>query len=247
MTDKEIQQLTDRYLEGLTSPDEELLLARELQRPDISEEWRAIRLMLGELALGEAEYDAMMDRRKPSAHRRPAPRRRWWWVAAAACVVALLSLHTIYNNIYNNVKTKSLAEAPPIPEQSSPTRSLSAPEGATIVQPLNSNTIEAPSGAVGGATIAQPRNSKTIEAPSVAVGGASPSRTARGAEDLAACIARLEAEMENIDDSVSAAHLEKLIAADARLQQLVYRIIGKQTEQALNELQKDSTANYINF
>ena len=65
--------------------------------------------------------------------------------------------------------------------------------------------------------------------------------------DLAACIARLEAEMENIDDSVSAAHLEKLIAADVRLQQLVYRIIGKQTEQALNELQKDSTANYINF
>jgi hypothetical protein len=65
--------------------------------------------------------------------------------------------------------------------------------------------------------------------------------------DLAACIARLEAEMANIDDSVSAAHLEKLIAADARLQQLVYRIIGKQTEQALNELQKDSTANYINF
>ncbi len=61
MTDKEIQQLTDRYLEGLTSPDEELLLARELQRPDISEEWQAVRLMLGELALGEAEYDAMMD------------------------------------------------------------------------------------------------------------------------------------------------------------------------------------------
>ena len=236
MTDKEIQQLTDRYLEGLTSPDEELLLARELQRPDISEEWRAIRLMLGELALGEAEYDAMMDRRKPSAHRRPAPRRRWWWVAAAACVVALLSLHTIYNNIYNNVKTKPLAEAPP-----------SAPEGATIAQPLNSKTIEAPPSAPEGATIAQPLNSKTIEAPSGAVGGASPSGAARGAEDLAACIARLEAEMENIDDSVSAAHLEKLIAADARLQQLVYRIIGKQTEQALNELQKDSTANYINF
>ena len=71
--------------------------------------------------------------------------------------------------------------------------------------------------------------------------------SASAAEELAKCIARLEAEMANIDDSVSAAHLEKLIAADARLQQLVYRIVGKQTEQALNELQKDSTANYINF
>ena len=71
--------------------------------------------------------------------------------------------------------------------------------------------------------------------------------SASAAEELAKCIARLEAEMANIDDSVSAAHLEKLIAADARLQQMVYRIIGKQTEQALNEMEKDSTANYINF
>ena len=71
--------------------------------------------------------------------------------------------------------------------------------------------------------------------------------SASAAEELADCIARLEAEMENIDDSVSAAHLEQLIAADARLQQMVYRIIGKQTEQALNEMEKDSTANYINF
>ena len=70
---------------------------------------------------------------------------------------------------------------------------------------------------------------------------------ASAAEDLADCIARLEAEMENIDDSVSAAHLEKLIAADARLQQMVYRIVGKQSEQALNEMEQDSTANYINF
>ncbi len=71
--------------------------------------------------------------------------------------------------------------------------------------------------------------------------------SASAAEELAKCIARLEAEMANIDDSVSAAHLEKLIAADARLQQMVYRIIGKQTEQAFNEMEKDSTANYINF
>ena len=71
--------------------------------------------------------------------------------------------------------------------------------------------------------------------------------SASAAEELANCVARLEAEMESIDDSVSAAHLEKLIAADARLQQMVYRILGKQTEQALNKMEKDSTANYINF
>ena len=66
-------------------------------------------------------------------------------------------------------------------------------------------------------------------------------------ENLANCIARLEAEMEKLDDSVSSAQVERLIAADARLQQMVNRIVGKQVEQALNELKNDSTANYINF
>ena len=69
MTNKDIQQLIDKYLEGETSPQEEQTLAHELLRPDISEEWQAIRLMLGELALGEEEYDAIMAQRntKPSA------------------------------------------------------------------------------------------------------------------------------------------------------------------------------------
>ena len=60
-------------------------------------------------------------------------------------------------------------------------------------------------------------------------------------------ISQLEAEMEALDDSVRAAHLEKLIAADFRLQQLVNRIVKDEADQALREIQKDSTANYINF
>ena len=69
MTNKGIQQLIDKYLEGETSPQEERQLAHELLRPDIPEEWEAIRLMLGELAMGEAEYDSIMARRssRPSA------------------------------------------------------------------------------------------------------------------------------------------------------------------------------------
>ena len=60
-------------------------------------------------------------------------------------------------------------------------------------------------------------------------------------------ISQLEAEMEAVDDSVRTAHLEKIIAADFRLQQLVNRIVGEEEQQALNEMEKDSTANYINF
>jgi hypothetical protein len=53
--------------------------------------------------------------------------------------------------------------------------------------------------------------------------------------------------MEKLDDSVSSAQVERLIAADARLQEMVYRIVGKQAEEAMNKIQNDSTANYINF
>ena len=69
MTNKEIQQLINKYLEGETSPEEERQLAMELQGDDMPEEWKTIRLMLGELTMGEAEYDNIMEQRKekPSA------------------------------------------------------------------------------------------------------------------------------------------------------------------------------------
>ena len=65
MTDKDIQRLTDRYLAGATTPAEERQLALALrQRGELSEEWQAVNLMLGELTAGEAEYDAIMAERK---------------------------------------------------------------------------------------------------------------------------------------------------------------------------------------
>ena len=76
---------------------------------------------------------------------------------------------------------------------------------------------------------------------------ASQAGNASSTEDLANCIARLESEMEKLDDSVSSAQVERLIAADFRLQQMVNRIVGKQVEQALNKIQNDSTANYVSF
>ena len=70
MTNKEIQQLVNKYLAGETSPAEECHLAFELEkRQDLPEDWQAVRIMLGELTFGEAEYDAIMKQRnsKPSA------------------------------------------------------------------------------------------------------------------------------------------------------------------------------------
>ena len=70
MTNKDIQNLIDKYLAGETSPAEERQLALELQQhQDIPDDWQVVRMMLGELTLGEAEYDAIMKQRnsKPSA------------------------------------------------------------------------------------------------------------------------------------------------------------------------------------
>ena len=60
-------------------------------------------------------------------------------------------------------------------------------------------------------------------------------------------LAHLEAEMDALDDSVSSAQLEKLISADARLRQLVNRIVSSEVEQALNAARPDSTRDYLNF
>lgn len=64
MTNEKMQQLINKYLEGETSPEEERQLALELQGDDQLEEWQAIRQMLGELTIGEAEYDCIMEQRK---------------------------------------------------------------------------------------------------------------------------------------------------------------------------------------
>lgn len=156
---------------------------------------------------------------------------RWLVGGIAASVLLLLTLH------FNNSKVESadkpmVANKTVLPNDSIPTvQEIVIPTGVTENAIASQVT---PTGHQSGKTIStEPRMRRTDTAPA--------------AESLAECIARLEAEMENLDDSINSAQVEKLIAADVRLQQLVYRIVGKQTEQAMSEMQKDSTANYINF
>ena len=162
------------------------------------------------------------------------PKRRYWpyitaAIAVAASILLLIVLHL----------GKGQPEQRPVMAEkvTAPTDSIRPMQH----QPATTDATEHP--VVAQAVPAKPRTRKAMVDQPQKPNADSVS----AAEELADCIARLEAEMENIDDSVSAAHLEQLIAADARLQQMVYRIVGKQTEQALNEMEKDSTANYINF
>jgi len=103
MTDKEIQKLIDRYLEGITTPEEERLLAHELLRHDIPEEWKAIRLMLGELAMGEVEYDDIIESRQKKATVITLHRR---WIAAAASLLLIIGIGaTLWWTANDNVTT----------------------------------------------------------------------------------------------------------------------------------------------
>ena len=87
MTNEKIQQLINRYLEGETSPEEERQLALELQGDNLPEEWQVIRLMLGELTIGEAEYNAIMEQRKEN-ERKPS--------ALLIAIRAITSIAAIY-------------------------------------------------------------------------------------------------------------------------------------------------------
>ena len=85
MNRNEVNKLIDKYLEGSTTPEEEVRLAREVNREDAPAEWKAISIMLGQLALDEAEYDEEMTRRRNRSLR---THRIGWAIAASIAVVA---------------------------------------------------------------------------------------------------------------------------------------------------------------
>ncbi|WP_294744126.1 hypothetical protein [uncultured Prevotella sp.] len=100
MIEKEIQKLIDRYLEGITTPEEERQLAHELLRVDTPEKWQAIRLMLGELAMGEVEYDDIMESRQKKTPVITMCRR---WIAVAASLLLIIGIGaTLWQNSNDN-------------------------------------------------------------------------------------------------------------------------------------------------
>ena len=179
-----------------------------------------------------ADFMAKMEERldaKPVAK----TRRLWTWVAAVACFLLIIGIGVMMKDGTTQPAQKMAAttEKPATEMPSTQDTTTHVPQ---TPRPTYLETVD-------------PRSPK----PSTHVAQTSPAKpqtdTASAAENLAYYIARLEAEMENLDDSVSAARVEQLIAADVRLQQLVNRIVKGQVEQAVNELKKDSTAQYINF
>lgn len=190
MTNKDIQQLIDRYLEGETSPEEEKVLARELLRSESSPargevaegwrggspEWQAVRLMLGELAMGEAEYDAMMAKRQQTTNQKAKARivrMKWRWTAAAASLLLLIGTGTMIlmkkgdtmllvkgNDTAPLVAQKTAEPLPVVADLQSPATDNEIPQGPPLLETLRE---QAPaSGRAEGRGVAAPSPSAEL-------------------------------------------------------------------------------------
>ncbi|MBO4431053.1 MAG: hypothetical protein J5790_06915 [Bacteroidaceae bacterium] len=127
MTQKDVNRLIDKYMDGETSPQEERQLAIEVNRPDAPAEWKIIAEMLGELTLGEALYDQTMAERKRIRIRRYIG----WGVAVAACLTLWFVLGKLVP------KTPQQDTTPQIVQQPTPAVNPQTPEMPTVQTPTS--------------------------------------------------------------------------------------------------------------
>ena len=237
---QEIAQLLNKFMTGETSIAEEEVLAQYFRTHEVDDEWAEYKEMFTMFDNGQVDIEIEDEtsgqpikdgcekiKTLPKAVKEK-PKivpLRWLMAGIAASIVLLVVFHL----------GRSTAEQPSLVAEKSVVVKDSIQPKHEVVIPTE-KTLET----VVAQTI--PAKSQTTKR-----SNRQTAASASSAENLADCIARLESEMEKLDDSVSSAQVERLIAADARLQQMVYRIVGKQAEQAMNKIKNDSTANYISF
>ena len=237
---QEIAQLLSKFMAGETSVAEEDVLAQYFRTHEVDDEWAEYKEMFALFDNGQVDIELATETSKQlncaDSDKLPKQPRavkekpkivalRWLMVGIAASIALLVVFHL----------GRRTAEQPPlVAEKTVVTKDSVQPKHEAIT----------PTGTTEQAVVAQATPTKR---PIVQRSNASTADSALAAENLANCIARLEAEMESLDDSVSSAQVERLIAADYRLQQMVNRIVGKQAEQAMNKVLNDSTANYVSF
>lgn len=239
----EISQLLSKFMAGETNLEEEQMLAQYFRTEDVAEEWLEYKEMFALFDSGQVDVDAVNDsssqhvetdsgdtRMLPKAVREKPKIIVFRWIAAvAAGALLLLAFHF----------WQGTTEQP----------SLAGNETAAATDSTRSEQeVTTPNVEKGKTAVAQAATYKSVNRAAGERHSVVPKfDTASATDNLAMCIARLEAEMENLDDSVSAVQLERIIAADARLQKMMYRIVGKQAEQTVNQMQKENTDNYVKF
>ena len=248
MEKQQIAQLLSKFMAGETSVAEEDVLAQYFRTHEVDEEWAEYKEMFALFDNGKIDIDPEADTtdslhstdsdklpKQPKAVREKPKimALRWLVTGIAASIVLLLVFHLGKNTTEQPLLT---AQHPVVTEKMEPQH-----EAVETSQPAEQPLV-------AQAEPVQPKQPTVVKRQVPQSEAVKPMNAdASASESLADCIARLEAEMDGLDDSVGSAQLEKLIAADARLQQMVNRIVGKQVEQATNEFKRDSIANYISF
>ena len=237
---QEIAQLLSKFMAGETSVAEEEVLAQYFRTHEVDDEWAEYKEMFALFDNGQVDIEPKAETSKQlnitdsdklpkqprTVKEKPKIVTLRWLIAGIAASIALLLVFYL---------GRSTAEQPTLVAEKTVVTKDSVQQKHEAITPTE-RTEEAVVAQAIPAKLQTRKQANNQTADS-----------ASEAENLANCIARLEAEMNNLDDSVSSAQVERLIAADFRLQQMVNRIVGKQAEQALNKIQNDSTANYVSF
>ena len=237
---QEIAQLLNKFMAGETSIVEEEVLAQYFRTHEVDDEWAEYKEMFALFDNGQVDIEPetetnsqrpIANSQKPKSFplavkEKPKIVTLRWLMAGIAASIALLLVFYL---------GRSTAEQPSLVAEKTVVTKDSVQLKQEAITPTEN---------IEQTVVAQAIPTKH---PTVQRSNASKADSALAVENLANCIARLEAEMNNLDDSISSAQVERLIAADFRLQQMVNRIVGKQAEQAMNKILNDSTANYVSF
>lgn len=226
-----------RYLDGLTSPEEERQLRATLEaKTTLTADERAVLDLLC-LSFPEEDTAALLaeDVSQSTNHHSQIFIRRLVVVSGIAAAVILTFL------LWPERQEKTIEQ----PEQQVVIAEVQQPEKQDVIDVKKEKRhvpmiVQEPQVIVQSVPVR--RTDENLTHQEVAV----ESETLRS-DSFDYYLARLESEMEAMDDSVSLAQLEKLISADARLRQLVNRIVNGEVQQALNVAKPDSTTEYLNF
>lgn len=229
--------LITRFLDGLTSPDEERQLRATLEaKTTLTADERAVLDLLC-LSFPEEDTAALLaeDVSQSTNHHSQFFFRRLVVVSGIAAAVILTFL------LWPERQEKTIEQ----PEQQVVIAEVQQPEKQDVIDVKKEKRhvpmiVQEPQVIVQSVPVR--RTDENLTHQEVAV-----ESEALRSDSFDYYLARLESEMEAMDDSVSLAQLEKLISADARLRQLVNRIVNGEVQQALNVAKPDSTTDYLNF
>ena len=158
--------LLDRYMDGLTTLEEEAALRRYFRdHDDIPDEWQDYKVMFSYMDSGMEEGDlpAQEPQRTPFIAQMG---RRWWGIAAAACITAAIVATAV---LQHQPSSPSLPEAPAVTAQVDNDTVSIPPAVETEPQQLATTAPACPVGrgsasATRPATPARPTSSRRLQA-----------------------------------------------------------------------------------